>query len=127
MCLSNDLSPANKCRQLTLNSAKMNKIVRINAELISNWDSFHQIFKITFGFPEFYGNNMNAWIDCMFYIDDKEAGMTKFWINTADTLIIELTNCEVFKKNCFDICLALFESVAFSPLWAFHPHPQANA
>lgn len=91
----------------------MNKIVRINTELISNWDSFHQIFKTTFGFPEFYGNNMNAWIDCMSYIDDKETGMTKIWINEADTLVIELTNCEAFKKNCFDIYLALLESVAF--------------
>ena len=91
----------------------MNKIVRINSDLITDWNSFHQIFKITFGFPEFYGSNMNAWIDCMSYIDNNETGMTKFSINETDTLIIELTNCEAFKKKCFDIYLALFESVAF--------------
>ena len=61
---------------------------------------------MAFGFPEFYGNNMNAWIDWMTNIDDKEAGMTKFWINTADTLIIELTNSEVLKKNSFGILKA---------------------
>ncbi len=63
-----------------IRDCRMNKIVRINTELISNWDSFHQIFKMTFGFPEFYGNNMNAWIDCMSYIDDKETGMTKIFL-----------------------------------------------
>ncbi len=90
----------------------MNKIVRINTELITSWDTFHQVFKMTFGFPEFYGNNMNAWIDCMSYIDDKETGMTKVWINETDTLVIQLTNCADFKKSYFDIYMELFESVA---------------
>ena len=91
----------------------MNKRVRINAALISNWESFHQIFKMTFGFPEFYGNNMDAWINCMLKIDDKRAGMTKFWLKESDTLVIEMTNCAAFKKNYFDIYLTLLESVAF--------------
>lgn len=91
----------------------MVKIVRINTDLITDWDSFHDLFNVIFGFPDFYGKNMNAWIDCMSYIDHKETGMTRFWIDKTDTLVIELTNCEAFKQRCFEIYLALFECVAF--------------
>lgn len=91
----------------------MNKVVRINTDLITDWNSFHDLFKIIFGFPDFYGKNMNAWIDCMSYIDEKEAGMTSFWINKTDTLVIELINSEAFKQRCLDIYLGLLECAAF--------------
>ncbi len=87
----------------------MTKKVTIDAELIINWDAFHNIFSKTFGFPEFYGQNMNAWIDCMTYIDDKDSGMTKFLVDKGDTIIIELKNSDTFKNKCPDIYLTLFE------------------
>jgi RNAse (barnase) inhibitor barstar len=91
----------------------MIKKVRINTDLITEWNSFHDIFKITFGFPDFYGRNMDAWIDCMTDIDDKETGMTRVWINKTDTLVIELTNSKQFKERCPDIYIALLECAAF--------------
>ena len=30
------------------------------------------------GFPGFYDRNMNAWIDCMSYIDELGAGMNSY-------------------------------------------------
>jgi RNAse (barnase) inhibitor barstar len=36
--------------------------VKINTKQITDWASFHQVCKEAFGFPDFYGNNMNAWI-----------------------------------------------------------------
>jgi RNAse (barnase) inhibitor barstar len=89
----------------------MVKIVRINADLITDWDSFQDIFSMTFGFFKGYGRNMDAWIDCMTHIDDKDAGMTKIWINKADTLVIDLTNSEKLKRHCFEIYLALIECI----------------
>ena len=91
----------------------MIKKVRINADLITDWDSFHDIFKITFGFSDFYGRNMDAWIDCMTDIDAPENGMTKIWIKKTDTLVIEICNSESFKERCNDIYLALLECSAF--------------
>lgn len=88
------------------------KRIRINTELIEDWDTFHDQFSKTFGFPDFYGKNMDAWIDCMSYVDDCLSGMTKVWINKDDTLIIELKNYEVFKNRCQDIYLDLLQSVA---------------
>ena len=77
----------------------MIKKVRINADLITDWDSFHDIFKINFGFPDFYGRNMDAWIDCMTDIDDKEIGMTKIWINKTDTLVSNSQTVTILKKG----------------------------
>jgi hypothetical protein len=91
----------------------MVKLVRINTELITDWNTFHEVFKIVFGFPDFYGKNMDAWIDCMSYIDQKEVGMTSFCLLKTDTLVIELTNSETFKQRCPDIYLGLLECTAF--------------
>ena len=30
---------------------------------IKDWDTFHHTFARTLGFPDFYGRNMNAWVD----------------------------------------------------------------
>ncbi|HZB13393.1 MAG TPA: barstar family protein [Chryseolinea sp.] len=91
----------------------MTKTVRINAQLITDWETFHDLFKKVFGFPDFYGKNMNAWIDCMTYIDDKDSGMTRVWITKNDTLVIELTNSKKLKQRCPDIHSALLECAAF--------------
>ena len=89
------------------------QIVNINCDLITNWESFHLTFRSVFGFPDFYGNNMNAWIDCMSYIDDKDSGMTNVIISDSDTLLLNLENSENFKKRCIDIYFELLECVAF--------------
>lgn len=86
--------------------------IRINTELIENWESFHELFSKIFGFPDFYGKNMDAWIDCMSYLDDWKSGMTKIWIDKDDMLIIELKNNEEFKNRCQEIYLNLLECVA---------------
>lgn len=52
------------------------KLVRIDTTKISDWQSFHQVFKETLGSPDYYGTNGNAWIDCMTYVDDPDLGMT---------------------------------------------------
>jgi hypothetical protein len=51
--------------------------VRLDASLITDWNSFHTTCRETFGFPEFYGMNMNAWIDCLTYLDEGD-GMSQF-------------------------------------------------
>ncbi len=44
---------------------------------IKDWKSFHLLCKEKFGFPDFYGMNMNAWIDCLTYLDESD-GMSRF-------------------------------------------------
>jgi RNAse (barnase) inhibitor barstar len=54
----------------------MTKNVQIAGSKITDWDSFHDLFAEVFGFPGFYGRNMNAWNDCMTYLAVPEEGMT---------------------------------------------------
>ncbi len=42
---------------------------------ITDWDTFHDAFAATLGFPGFYGRNMDAWIDCVTSVD-RDDGMT---------------------------------------------------
>lgn len=47
-------------------------LVAIPADLIVGWESFHDVFAETLGFPAFYGRNMDAWIDCMTSADEPQ-------------------------------------------------------
>ncbi|HEV8284006.1 MAG TPA: barstar family protein [Chitinophagaceae bacterium] len=88
------------------------KIINIDCNEISDWDSFHKYFKKLFGFPDFYGPNMNAWIDCLTYLDEED-GMSKIKIEESTTLTLQLENAESFKKRCPEIFEALIECSAF--------------
>ena len=38
-------------------------VVSVDCARIHDWNSFHDEFATVFGFPDFYGRNMNAWIE----------------------------------------------------------------
>jgi len=66
---------------------------RLNGELITDWDSFHAQCVSVFGFPDFYGNNMNAWVDCLSYLRDDD-GMSKFVLKANEVLTIEVQHSD---------------------------------
>lgn len=85
-------------------------IVRLDAAQLRDWDCFHDVFAATFGFPDFYGRNMNAWIDCMTSLDSPEDGMTSVHGSESDPLVLHLDNAHAIPKEIFD---ALVECAAF--------------
>ena len=85
---------------------------RLETESITDWQSFHAACREVFGFPDFYGMNMNAWIDCMFYLDE-DAGMTRFNLAEGEMLHIEVSATESFKRKLPEIFDALVECCAF--------------
>lgn len=87
--------------------------IKIETDKINDWNSFHDEFKTKFGFPNFYGNNMNAWIDCMSYLDDPDSGMSKVIIHKNDILVLEIDNINSFKKRCPEQYEALIDCSAF--------------
>lgn len=91
----------------------MTKNIQIDADKIEDWESFHDLFSKALGFPNFYGRNMNAWIDCMTYLDDLNVGMTSLHVVAGDVLVICLSEARDFKKRCPDIYDALVECSAF--------------
>jgi hypothetical protein len=87
-------------------------VVRLNTEQITDWASFHLVCKEAFGFPDFYGANMNAWMDCLSYLKEGD-GLTKFTLAEDEKLFIEVTNTADFNSRRPEILGALIECSAF--------------
>jgi hypothetical protein len=87
--------------------------IKIDALKIKNEESFHSVFAAAMGFPNFYGKNMNAWIDCMSYLDDSSARMTKISVTSDEMCVIEISSSEDFSKRLPEIFSTLVECTAF--------------
>ena len=64
--------------------------VCLDTRLIQDWNSFHCVFAEAFGFPDYYGHNMNAWIDCMTYLNDPSCVDTKVKANPGEVVVLQL-------------------------------------
>jgi hypothetical protein len=87
--------------------------VSLDCEKIRDWQSFHEVFAHSFGFPSFYGKNMDAWIDCMTYLDDPAAGMSTIHCERGSVLVLELLNVKPFRHQCAELYEAIVDGVAF--------------
>ncbi len=88
-------------------------VVRLDCGRITDWDSFHAVFAEVFGFPGFYGRNMNAWIDCMSYLDEPGAGMSAVGVPAGGVLTLQLDGVDEFAVRCPEQYAALIECAAF--------------
>ena len=77
-------------------------LVRIDARLIHDQNSFHDVFAAALGFPDFYGRNMDAWIDCMTYLDEPQAGMTSLHGTASDPVVVHLDGINAVPKEIYD-------------------------
>jgi Barstar (barnase inhibitor) len=75
-------------------------VVTIPTNQTAGWDSFHSVFQAVFGFPSFYGRNMNAWIDCMTYLDEPPSGMTSVCIDPGQLVAIRIDDAPDFQRRC---------------------------
>ena len=87
--------------------------VTLDCEQISDWKSFHGQFQRAFGFPSFYGRNMDAWIDCMSSLDEPDGGMTNVHCHRGDVVTLRLENVKPFATCCPEQYNALIECSAF--------------
>lgn len=88
-------------------------VVQIPVSEIKSWKSFHQVFAKIMGFPDFYGCNMNAWIDCMTDIDEPDNGMTKIHVRKGEVMVLDLGDCREFAQRCPEQYQELLECTAF--------------
>ena len=87
--------------------------VAIDTAQIIDWESFHTVFAETFGFPDFYGHNLNAWIDCLSSLDTPDAGMTTVHAPPGGVLLLALLGVHDLASRCPDIYAAIIEATAF--------------
>jgi RNAse (barnase) inhibitor barstar len=84
--------------------------VQLDGVAIRDWLSFHRECQTKFGFPEFYGRNMDAWIDCLSTLRNDD-GMSAFTLAPDETLQIEITNSSVLRNQAAQIFDALPDCV----------------
>jgi len=89
------------------------KKVTIDLRGITDTASFHAVFAETLGFPYFYGNNMDAWVDCLTSLDMPAHGMTSVHAPQDGVLVLELEQVKEFRKRCPEIYADLIECSAF--------------
>jgi len=77
-------------------------IVDIPTGEITDWPSFHGVFAAQLGFPEFYGRNMDAWVDCLTSADEDD-GMLSVTVAPGEVLTLRLLGAADFKRRCPDI------------------------
>jgi len=87
--------------------------VSLDCDIITDWQSFHGEFSKAFGFPDFYGKNMNAWIDCMTYLDNPAAGMSAIHCDRGSVLVLELLHVKAFRHQFPELYEAIVDGVAF--------------
>ena len=80
---------------------------------ITDWDSFHTIFAEILGFPDFYGRNMHAWIDCMTDADDVDTGMMARAVQKGQMLALKIKDAGDFSTRCPEQFEALVECSDF--------------
>jgi RNAse (barnase) inhibitor barstar len=83
---------------------------RLETRRIVDWGTFHDACAATFGFPDFYGRNLDAWIDCLTYLD---VGMSRFDLPPGEVLTIEVMCFDGFRSRVPEIAEALVECAAF--------------
>jgi len=81
-------------------------------ERIKDWPSFHAESASLFGFPDFYGKNMDAWIDCMSYFGEED-GMSTVKLQPGEVLTLCVPKFEEFSKNYSEVCAGLLDCTAF--------------
>jgi len=89
----------------------MMHIVRIDCSAIGDWESFHDVFARELGFPDFYGRNMNAWIDCMGDIG-ANGGVTRLDAQPTDKVVLQLSGFQNLKERCPSVWADLLDCVA---------------
>ncbi len=80
---------------------------------IKDWDSFHDLFASALGFPRFYGRNMDAWMDCMSYLDQPQEQMTSVHVASGTVLVLQLEGVNDFAARCPEIYASIVECSAF--------------
>jgi RNAse (barnase) inhibitor barstar len=74
----------------------------LNGAAITDFASFHAACKAALGFPDTYGNTMDAWVDCLSYLRDED-GMSKFRLKPNEVLEIVIKDAAAMKAAVPDI------------------------
>ena len=84
---------------------------RLNSAAIIDFDSFHEESRRAFGFPDFYGRNMNAWIDCMSSLREDD-GMIQLLLDPQELLHLEVPDAAALRERAPEVFAAFTDCTA---------------
>lgn len=87
--------------------------VTVQGPALLDWPGFHAEMARAFGFPAWYGQNLDAWIDCLTYLDDPAAGMTTVHAPPGGVVTLILEDVDVLSAGAPAIFAALIDCAAF--------------
>ncbi len=87
-------------------------IARLDGSKILDWASFHDASARELGFPSFYGRNLDAWIDCLSYLDEGD-GMSRFTLAPGEVLDLEVLASDDLKRRAPNIFGAVVDCARF--------------
>jgi len=85
--------------------------VQIDTTKIIGRSTFHEHCRDVFGFPDFYGENMDAWIDCLSYLTESD-NLSRFILQENEQLQIQVSQFESFNQRLPDLASSFLECVA---------------
>lgn len=85
-------------------------LIPIDTYRISDEKSLHEIFAEAFGFPDFYGKNMSAFVDCLTRLDEQ---FSKVHVKPGEVVTIQLDHVKDFQKRTPDLYNLIIEECAF--------------
>lgn len=85
--------------------------VTLEGAQILDWLSFHRQSARVLGFPDFYGQNMDAWIDCLTYLDEGD-GMSSVVLEGDERLHITVMDSEVWAFVAPEVFRGFLKGVA---------------
>jgi hypothetical protein len=87
-------------------------ILRIDARRLTDAAGLHETLSAAFGFPPSYGKNLDALVDCLTYLDDPDAGMSRVHVSPGQVALLVLDHANT-KDGRQAQLQALIDAVAF--------------
>jgi Barstar (barnase inhibitor) len=88
-------------------------IIRIDARRLTDAAGLHAAMSEAFGFPDSYGKNLDALVDCLTYLDDPKSGMSRVQVFPGEVALLVLEYLDGKNKKQMAQVEALVDAVAF--------------
>jgi len=85
-------------------------MVVVDCTLIADWESLHDVFADALGFPEYYGRNSSAWIDCMTWPNEECSSVS---LDGDETFTVHLKSAQTLKERAPQLLTDILEMSAF--------------
>jgi RNAse (barnase) inhibitor barstar len=88
-------------------------IIRIDARRLTDAAGLHATMAEAFGFTDTYGKNLDALVDCLTYLDNLKAGISRVQVLPGEVVVLILEHMTGLNKKAMEQVSALSDAVAF--------------